>query len=728
MKKYYYPKISSAGIDILPKNPLIDIKQQSYKSIVHIAALEAGYKKELSNSSKKRITIPKGIFQSSIFSGTEFNDIYKAKKKFNILAKNPRLVIRLNKRLSYDTAINCSTRYLGVAYSGMNFGSSYLGNTIGIPLIKENKIITPDRQFEKEVLDHCTFRNKNIYTPNIKNIFKLMKEFRCKVYYQGNINTIINYKFFHIKDYIQDNYYKSIFEKIITSYRTNKEKEFLIVNEYIVDTKDITKYLSEIMDILIGEDLKKFKKHQMVARAVSKTEVLSNLDTLLKGFRITPFEHQKTGISWLYKLYKGNLPGAILADDVGVGKTAQAIGLCTILLNEKQLTSGKFKDIIIVCPASVISVWEKEIASFNPNLLKRCTIYSFEMFTRVTISNKPVLLIVDEAQRAKNKNTINNKRLITVKAKFTLLLSGTPIENKTQDLYNILSIVDPVFGKIYNTLARVSKDESVIAGQTRKIIDGIYLRRLKTKEQLTAVLNIEEIRIKMSKQEEEAHKNILDFYGNKKVKMKATKSIEYYNEFIIALGRLRQAVSYVKQLQDQPYIKNKAMTPTSSKGARLLQLIKSKKDEKFIIFSSFKESIKYLKTILEPNGKVLIIDGSVPSSRRGDIISKFQTDPDYKYIIVSLKAGNSGITLHSANNVVIYDLWWNPAILHQAIARAYRIGQVKDTTAYLFINEKSIDENIINIINIKKEILNAFENTSATKNEPNINKLIDTVF
>lgn len=728
IKAPYFKPVNDSNnkVQMIFRKPSFNIENQDYRSILYIMFLESGVPiKELKG---KKGLLDKPIFNNTIFLGNEFAFLYKNHKTIKIEAKNLRIGIRLSKPISANNYLKVSTKHVGIKYTGMKLFSSYLGNTQGIPILDQQKILTPDINQEVNIFRYMTKRNKDPYSLTVNNIFELMMKFKCVVWYQGSSSKPKEYfKYFEIKNNIDD-YFKPEYEELMRVYSRNKDKDYILVDNWFTSTKEIERYMSEILSIILGRDMEDFKKSQAKARNISKTNVLPNLDKLLKGFYGTAFEHQRIGISWLYGLYKAKLTGAILADDMGMGKTFQSIGFCTTLINERKIT--KRTDIIIVCPASVVSVWEKEIQSFNPGMIKYTKIYSFEKFQRIHLDIKPIILIVDEAQRAKNKQTTNNKRLQTVNAKFTLLLSGTPIENKTQDLYNILSLVDPVFNKIFNVLNRLSSDEEILATKTASIVDGIYLRRLKTKDQLPSVLNIQEIKIDMNKQETVVHQAILDFYGNSKVKKKATSSLEYYNEFIIALGRLRQTVSHVKQLQDQSFVKTK-LTSDTSKMKELHRLIKTHpKDEKFVIFTSYSKTNEFIKKELSTYGKVLVIDGSIPSSKRGNIIKEFQENPDTKYIVVNIKAGNSGITLHAARNIVMYDLWWNPAVMQQAIARVHRIGQVRDVNAYLFINKKSIDENIINIINIKKGIIDAFEgkNTSPNLDKNTVDKLINDIF
>ena len=317
-----------------------------------------------------------------------------------------------------------------------------------------------------------------------------------------------------------------------------------------------------------------------------------------------------------------------------------------------------------------------------------------------------------------------------VNAKFTLLLSGTPIENKVEDLYNILRIVDPAFGKIFNYMKKTTNDEEFLAGETRKIIDSIYLRRVKTKNELSSTLTINNVYVDMTKMEANIHEAITKYYGNLLVKKSATNDLSYYSDAIIALMRLRQAVSFPYQLKkltsEIDTLKNQKIDTSSSKVKEVLRLSANSK-EKWIIFTSFTATLNHLKKVLP--GDVLTISGETPSGRRGAIIKEFQ-EGSAKYIVVNIKAGNSGITLHAANNVIMYDLWWNPAVMQQAIARSYRIGQTKDVNVYMLVAKHSIDENILRISDLKQEIISTFETGSSPKGKDKsiTNELIDSIF
>ncbi len=718
---YFGAKEVSGKIVINNKRPAFNLNNQNYRSLVWIMIEET----PLSLKTKNKVQLPKGIFKNKVFKKTEFGKFHENHIKTDIPAKNLRLAIRVRRRINQNNYTNADLKYIGVGYSGMKQSSSYLGNTVGIPILGTQKILKPDQITEQEILGKLNKKIKHVYQGyQAKNILELMMEYKCRVWYQtGGLSPKDYFYYFDIREAIQDNIHKADFEKILAKFKGMRNREnldYLVMENYFVKISELNKYFNEIINIVLGKDIIEFNKHHKIAGAVSKTRILSDYDSKTKDMSGAPFEHQKIGISWLFNLYQKKVPGAILADDMGMGKSYQTIGFLTAVNSLKPL-----RRIVIVCPASVISVWQKEIHQFNKKLESKTEIYSFEAFSNRRDSSKVDVLVIDEAQRAKNKNTRANEKLRSITANFVLLLTGTPIENKVQDIYNIMAIIDPIYFKIYNTIMGLSKNENALAVKTQTLLQPVYLRRIKTKQQLKATLQIEEIEIPMYSFEKEAHEEILNFYGNNVVRLNARKGIEYYNQFIIALGRLRQVASYTYQIKDLPFLKKIKIEQKASKSKKLLELASSQPKEKFVIFSMFTETIKHLQSILPE--KPLVIDGSVPSTKRGDIIKEFQEGPK-RFIIVSLKAGNSGITLHAAKNVVMYDLWWNPAVMMQAISRIYRIGQTRDVTAYLFINKGSIDDNIMRIINLKKEIIAAFDGGASKQQNNTINELVQDIF
>ena len=719
----YKPIILGSKVTMLMHTGPMSRVNQDYRHIVHCMQVETKgkYKFRKIDINKKIFSVDKAIFDNSIFKKTEFGFIFDKHKDYSIHAKNMSVYLELRHTPSTnENKIQYQRfRYVGIKYTGLTKYSSFLGNTIGVPSVRDNKILIPDIDEEKKLEFLFKKSSKSLYTGfSTSNLIEILKNFNVRCVYKGKSR-------YRLVQYINmekllDHEYITILNRLIT--KSKFAKDYILIDDdndiLIVSKQEFQNFLSEVMDIVLGKEIKAFKEHRKQAQSVQKIVDLSVIDKL--NINATLFDHQKIGVSWLYNLYQKKVPGAILADDMGMGKTIQAIALIDLI---------KPKTTVIVCPASVISVWEKEIKSFAPHLSNKVQIYSFEKFNNTSTTDVD-FLIVDEAQRAKNRNTGTNKRLMLVNAKFTLLLSGTPIENKVEDLYNILRIVDPAFGKIFNYMKKTTNDEEFLAGETRKIIDSIYLRRVKTKNELSSTLTINNVYVDMTKMEANIHEAITKYYGNLLVKKSATNDLSYYSDAIIALMRLRQAVSFPYQLKkltsEIDTLKNQKIDTSSSKVKEVLRLSANSK-EKWIIFTSFTATLNHLKKVLP--GDVLTISGETPSGRRGAIIKEFQ-EGSAKYIVVNIKAGNSGITLHAANNVIMYDLWWNPAVMQQAIARAYRIGQTKDVNVYMLVAKHSIDENILRISDLKQEIISTFETGSSPKGKDKsiTNELIDSIF
>jgi len=660
-----------------------------------------------------------------------FVDYASDKKKLpNIDIRAPKLLLISSTRLENENDFkNINLNFVGLKYSSNQYYTESIYNNIGAIDLKFKKILKPDENLLKFIQSNIHAKTKNLFsghTTTINNIKNLLQTLPVDLRFESRLGsdhqTIIKYKFPVIKNTLTQTY-KGIYEKLID--KGTKGDLYIITyfdDKYIFFKDDVIKNLENILNLVLGNDIKKFKEQKTKAENIKKNIVLPEVKNI-KNFNAVLYPHQEEGVSWLLNQYYAKTPGIILADDVGMGKTIQSIAFAKL---------SKLKDVVVVCPASVISVWEKEIKLFYPELLKNTKIYSYESFIGTKIA-KTDLLILDEIQKVKNDKTQAHKKIGTIDKKFIILLSGTPIENKVQDLFNVMYFINPVFSQIFNKLKKIGKQENFLASIARKFIDGFYLRRIKTKNELKADLIHKTILIPASQSEKLIHNEIKKFYGNKLIKAKSDNNLSYYNDVIISLMRMRQLTSDIKMLRHESYVKDyiNARTVISSKFEKTKELITSfKENDKIIIFCSFSSTIQMFKKKY-PNA--FIIEGSTPSGKRGKIINDFQESLLPKSIIlISLKAGNAGITLNNANKVIIYDLWWNPAVLHQAIARAYRIGQTRDVTAFLMVTKDTIDENILKILDFKKEIINTFNNQEANvskKQEDNaIKQLAKMIF
>jgi len=706
-----------------------DIKTKRFNTSSSVLSNEKKYVENLINVTKN-----KNFWKDQLM---QIKDTPKAFEKYSILnqdgklginidTKRPRIFIRLKNQLTTERDFrNIYTRYVGLSYSGLPNNPNYsIYNDIAIPDTNNNKLLKPDINLNKRLRTYFHTKAKDTYSGfslSLGNLRKLLKEdIKVDMRYMGVRDKPTRYIFPKIKETL-NNDWKGIYEKVLNKY-SNVDNIIMVVHyddKYIFFKDELQPHMESITNLVLGKDIKEFKDQRQKAESISKTKILPEVNNI-KNFNATLFEHQQQGVSWMYSQYKAKTPGVILADDVGMGKTIQSIAFAALM---------KPKSVLVVCPASVIGVWEKEIQKFYPSLHSKTKIISYEGLVNLPIKHSD-LIILDETQKIKNDKTLAHMKIDNIKNNFIILLSGTPIENKVKDLYSVLYFINPVFNRIYTTLKKVYRNENNLAISTRKLIDGFYLRRVKTKKILDKVLNINIVKFPPKQIETKVNQKIKNFFGNKLIKAKAKNNLAYYNDVIIALMRMRQLSSDVALLQDEPYLNNlhkPIAMATGSKLQRTEKLIDSfDKKDKIIIFSSFSGTIEKLKNMYP---KAYVIQGSTPSAQRSKIIEDFQNSKNHKeIIIISLKAGNAGITLNTANKVIIYDLWWNPAVIHQAIARAYRIGQTRDVDAYLMATEKTIDENILKILDFKQGVIDSFNSNSdkdVTLDSGNNKKVVD---
>jgi len=548
------------------------------------------------------------------------------------------------------------------------------------------------------------------YIISIKINFKLAKSY--KIFDILNSKTILDN---------QQNYSEKYIDYLINLINSEKYIDF---KHYplLIDIEEIKKNKEKIFNNLVfNEDINKDLKALKKAKKIEKEEDLTLQNRLNKKKFIGKLrEHQNIGVNWLYNLYKNKNKGAILADDMGMGKTIQTIAFLTLI---------PVKRVIILAPASVVHNWESEIKKFNKELIKKTIITSYESFKNKVTPNKNDILILDEAQKLKNKKTIVSKIILNTEVKFKLFLSGTPIENKIDDIFTLLLLIYPNLNKVLIRLKKIRDINSVIT-IFRNLIDGIYLSRKINSSILPVKLFETKINVLPNTQEKIIYKKIEKFYLKKLNNI--DNNTEYYREAIVGLMRLIQLTSSPQNLPNDFLndlkIPLKIKEKESTKFKKLTSIVDTilEQKEKVIIFALFKETIN---NILKKYPDSLVINGSVSKKDRGLIIKEFQKNDNKKIIIISLRAGSTGITLTSSNHTIFYDLWWNPAVMEQALKRNYRIGQKKDCYAYYLVSELKIDKLIYETNIFKKELRNQFDNANNKQLEKTSSKiLINEIF
>ncbi|MES2777165.1 MAG: DEAD/DEAH box helicase [Bacteroidota bacterium] len=434
--------------------------------------------------------------------------------------------------------------------------------------------------------------------------------------------------------------------------------------------------------------------------------------------------YQQKGYEWMKLLSEVNA-GACLADDMGLGKTLQTICFIT-----DRLANAPGNKAIIVCPSSLIYNWQQEIEKFAPHLSTYVHHGSARNLERLQDKDLHVAItsygtlrsdieqiggivfevaVVDESHNIKNplaKNTHAVNQLLAVNK---VALSGTPVMNNTFDLYSQLQFLLPgmfgsreFFKREYADAIDRDRDPDKIAA-LQKLTAPFVLRR--TKEQVAKDLP-------------EKTESILwcsmgmaqmDMYNQIKDSIRSNLFLNIKNE---GLGKSKlavlQGIMKLKQVCTSPLLlpAGEQTTNHSVKTDVLLQELENLGNHKVLIFSQFKSMLDLLAGTFTQKGLSFYqLDGSTPAKKRSEMIDEFQAEGNnVNLFLISLKAGNAGITLTAADYVFLFDPWWNNAVQQQAIDRTHRIGQTKNVFAYKMICKDTIEEKIIQLQKKKTEL------------------------
>jgi superfamily II DNA or RNA helicase len=442
-----------------------------------------------------------------------------------------------------------------------------------------------------------------------------------------------------------------------------------------------------------------------------------------EGFNGELRDYQQIGLNWLHFIYKSGF-GGILADDMGLGKTVQVLALTTLIKTEKPF--------LIICPTNVIYNWEQEIAKFLNK--KNVVVYTGQSRnTKQKDAQKANFIItsfgllkndieffnkfsfeatfVDEAQYIKNPQTQVSKAIKTLNSKLKLAITGTPIENHVQDLWNQFDFVMKGFLGTNKQFDIDIKNEktSIIKAKIKPFI----LRRLKT-EVLESLPEKTEIIIKceLTEQQELLYQTILDAVKKGIKNMKGQKERLH---ILTSLLKLRQVCIHPGLLKE---FKGQDMPSAKFDFAKekITELIDE--NHKVVIFTQFTEMLNIIENWATKEHIYLErIDGAVSGKQRMNAIDRFQTSEKPGIFIISLKAGGVGINLTEADYVIHLDPWWNPAIEAQATDRVHRYGQKNKVIVYKIIAKGTIEEKINELQEQKKALVSEMINTDKLEDQ-----------
>lgn len=453
----------------------------------------------------------------------------------------------------------------------------------------------------------------------------------------------------------------------------------------------------------------------------SDFEVPDSLKNIMRSY-------QKSGFLWL-KTLRENGFGGILADDMGLGKTLQVISL---LLSEQEECDAGEKErrrSLIVCPASLVYNWQKEMERFAPQLTVVTVtglaadrahiirnskegdilITSYDLLKRDADTYKDMIFaiqVIDEAQYIKNPGTQAAKGVKKITAAFKLALTGTPIENRLSELWSIFDYLMPSLLYTYQRFREeieipvTAEHDTEKMERLRRMIRPFVLRRLKGDVLKDLPEKLEENVFARLEGEQQA---LYDAHVQQMKQMLDGKSDkEFRSEKIQILAELTR----LRQICCDPSLLFENYRGKSAKTEVCMELILNavNSGHKILLFSQFTSMLDRLAVRLNKEGIAYhMLTGAVGKEKRMQMVESFETD-DVPVFCISLKAGGTGLNLTAADIVIHFDPWWNVAVQNQATDRAHRIGQKHVVTVYRLVTEGTIEEKIIAIQERKRQL------------------------
>jgi SNF2 family DNA or RNA helicase len=509
---------------------------------------------------------------------------------------------------------------------------------------------------------------------------------------------------------LPEEWFKKLRRLVASSEKDGKNLKISKLKFYIID-----QLFDEIDDKKVLAELETKKAALISYKENKKYKLPKKLTADLRPYQIE-------GYQWLKFCNEFNF-GACLADDMGLGKTVQVISL---LVDQKDLKQGTT---LVVAPKSLLFNWAAELDKFAPSLSyhiyhglgrdKSTEIYSeYDVLisTYDTVSRDIELfkaymfnyIVLDESQAIKNINSMRYKAMRLLQSHHKIVMTGTPVENNTFDLYAQFSFINPgLLGSVKSFSDNFSTPIDTLgdgekATLLKSMIHPFLMRR--TKERVATDLPAKSESIIYCEMGTEQRKQYESLRKSIKEDVEATISTGGVNKskFKILEGLLR-----LRQMCNSPEIIDSTLPLKKRESVKLQTLMEQLGDElgnhKALVFSQFVSMLDLIKGELNHRHiKYAYLDGSTVD--RAKSVNDFMDNDECNVFLLSLKAGNAGLNLTKADYVYIVDPWWNPAVEAQAIDRTHRIGQSKNIFAYKLICKDTIEEKIVELQSKKKKL------------------------
>ena len=506
------------------------------------------------------------------------------------------------------------------------------------------------------------------------------------------------------------------------------------------------RFYQDAIDFIIEQRERKFRQ-QLINKYSDE-----RLDQLLT---VSLYPYQKEGIRFAFE--RGR---SIIADEMGLGKTIQAIGTAELLRRE-----GLAEQIMIVCPTSLKYQWQREIERFTKdtdrspdhpltlviegNPLKRKEQYASDIPYKIVSYNcmtndvkmwgslQTEVLIMDEVQRLKNWKTQISMAARKVRSDYAVILSGTPLENKLEELYSVMEFADNYcLGPYWQFRADciVTDDGGKVIGyQNLNKVGETARERLirRTKKQVALQMpkrTDQNLFVPMTTEQRGMHEEYKEQVAKLVYKWRRTHFLSETDR-----KKLLQFLSMMRMVCDSTYILDQKsrydtkVTETMS----ILQSVFDNGDEKVVIFSQWERMTRLIAYELDKMGiGYEYLHGGVPSAKRRDLIINFTDDPDSR-VFLSTDAGSTGLNLQAGSIMINLDLPWNPAVLEQRIARIYRLGQERNVQVINLVARDTIEESMLGKLRFKtamfEGVLDNGEDTIFLGNETKFTAMMDTL-
>ena len=440
----------------------------------------------------------------------------------------------------------------------------------------------------------------------------------------------------------------------------------------------------------------------------------SNFDSIeLPELSVRPYPYQEFGMRWLISMYDQGV-GALLGDQMGLGKTIQLIGLALHCLE-----TTRDAKVLVVTPSSLIGNWEREFKKFSPETKVYTHVGSSRAFTIDELAKHKIVLIsydilirdielvvkanwdlvmCDEAHSLKNPDSLRRNAIQSLSCNSRILATGTPVENQLMDLWSLMDLIRPGIMGTRKIFMSLFENEIGDAEQIGNLVKPLILRRL-VKDELKELPPLIE--------KDEPLDCDLAFAEAYEAVRKGTYDGVLDLPVIARIQKLRMFCCY------PPLVDLGFSGMNDFKLNRLLEILDAiiqEVDEKVIIFSSYYDSIDYLLQVINseyPTAYCGVVDGRYTREERDLIISEFSSIQGFAVLIANPRAAGEGLNITAANHVIHFNREWNPQKENQATARARRPGQTRTVFSYRFFYRDTIEEVISERLLEKSDLANS---------------------